>query len=1009
MDKNFISVDDLVRQHLGGAEEQERAGAWLNMRDLLDKEMPQKRRIAGFYWRRLFGLVAVASLVGSLAVGGYELSAAYRSSNNGPVAAVTPSPAASKESGRGAMEVNAMDMENEPATAGNITVRGNSHIASVAHENRSANADVALTESSNTMAGNTSTGNNTQNDNNSNNSIAANTPDNNDEPATTHNTVKNKENLNTGTTTTQNTRSIRTNADNSATIAANKTNSSKTNNYNSSVVTTTPVAGKDITARRANETSTTAPGTNVVTTMGSRAVPDKPVTGDNNRARNTRSNSGNTTTGSKHNTTSGAANVAGRERTTSTSATKPVASNVATNAKDAKENKPVATNNTGKEGSATAMVTGHRRNKTQTNKTTAPSAKTDGVAANGGEIAVAKNDAHNNTVGTTPVAGNNNGGKQDMSVLNSSAPATMATDVNAAGATTKAVPQNNTATNTGATAAGTTQKRAGEHIDAMANTGASVATEKATPAIGVTKTVPGVATTNKPATTTNTPAVAAKDAAVKNDKAGVASNTTAQKATTGKPVAANDKATATTANTTATNTKTAAKNNGTKPVSVNTYAAAKQNKGKTTATSKPANGKHDGAKSTADEDALASVDTENGDVDQKQDPDQKTITKIVVREREVKDNDNQILMKVDTVSMERMNKDNGNKKDKEPVAATTTPAAKKGTATPAAEEETPAVAAAPTTASTEENEGTSSRASRRKHRHHNANSGEDNGIAASADGMAEGETAPAAAPAAAAEEAANTTTTAATETKTKAKAHKHSGVSVLQRLSAAFNDVKTQARGATFTGGITAGINSNFFGPSKMKGFQFGMTGNWEFSETWNMMAELKYFHRLNSNTIDDSYYSYEQKGGQWERTLMQNTYDFAAMHSIEMPLTIRYANGNFNFYTGGNFLYTFSINTAAATMPSLTVAPTMVNAPGTDDKPQFVEKDFNARFGLGYIFGFAYQVAPNTSLDLRTVQTVWDNAPKTDVGRSLSGQLYRTPSLQLSIMYRLGGNRNKE
>lgn len=70
MDNNMIRIDDLVRQHLAGGEEPERSGAWLNMRDLLDKEMPQA---AGPNWRRIFGYLSLLLLLGAGSVGGYKL------------------------------------------------------------------------------------------------------------------------------------------------------------------------------------------------------------------------------------------------------------------------------------------------------------------------------------------------------------------------------------------------------------------------------------------------------------------------------------------------------------------------------------------------------------------------------------------------------------------------------------------------------------------------------------------------------------------------------------------------------------------------------------------------------------------------------------------------------------------------------------------------------------------------------------------------------------------------
>jgi hypothetical protein len=76
MDKNFINVDDLVRQKLEGREEREPSGAWLNMQELLNKEMPQAGPVGSLLWRRVFSTMAVMLVVGAAGVGGYKLISA---------------------------------------------------------------------------------------------------------------------------------------------------------------------------------------------------------------------------------------------------------------------------------------------------------------------------------------------------------------------------------------------------------------------------------------------------------------------------------------------------------------------------------------------------------------------------------------------------------------------------------------------------------------------------------------------------------------------------------------------------------------------------------------------------------------------------------------------------------------------------------------------------------------------------------------------------------------------
>lgn len=74
MDKNMISIDDLVRQRLSGGEEPENPASWTRMRALLDNEMPQKKRVAGYYnGRKMYALVAGLALLTAATVGGYHM------------------------------------------------------------------------------------------------------------------------------------------------------------------------------------------------------------------------------------------------------------------------------------------------------------------------------------------------------------------------------------------------------------------------------------------------------------------------------------------------------------------------------------------------------------------------------------------------------------------------------------------------------------------------------------------------------------------------------------------------------------------------------------------------------------------------------------------------------------------------------------------------------------------------------------------------------------------------
>ena len=256
---------------------------------------------------------------------------------------------------------------------------------------------------------------------------------------------------------------------------------------------------------------------------------------------------------------------------------------------------------------------------------------------------------------------------------------------------------------------------------------------------------------------------------------------------------------------------------------------------------------------------------------------------------------------------------------------------------------------------------------------------------------------------------ATTTENSFAVAKEKAHVKKSAGASSLENLNAAFNDMKNKVKGAHFGAGLTAGINSTFFGPNSFKGFQFGVTGNFAFSENVSLMAEMKYVHRINNDyTLKDNYYTYTPvPTGGYTRELVVNPYSFSTLHSIEMPISLRYCIGNFNFFTGGNLVYTFAINTGAYPLADPSTA-TAVAAMGNDNKPKINNQDFDSRFGFGYLFGASYQVSPNVMVDLRSVQTIWDNS-NSEGSKIISGQLYKSPSLQLSVGYRLGGRKTTE
>eukprot|EP01012_Entosiphon_sulcatum_P026942 TRINITY_DN32453_c0_g1_i1.p1 TRINITY_DN32453_c0_g1~~TRINITY_DN32453_c0_g1_i1.p1 ORF type:complete len:593 (-),score=69.98 TRINITY_DN32453_c0_g1_i1:147-1925(-) len=81
MDKNMINIDDLIRQRLSGGEEEERAGAWLRMRELLDEKQPV-RAAAIFNWKRVLSYAAGLVLLAVAGIGGYNAMHSQKDADN---------------------------------------------------------------------------------------------------------------------------------------------------------------------------------------------------------------------------------------------------------------------------------------------------------------------------------------------------------------------------------------------------------------------------------------------------------------------------------------------------------------------------------------------------------------------------------------------------------------------------------------------------------------------------------------------------------------------------------------------------------------------------------------------------------------------------------------------------------------------------------------------------------------------------------------------------------------
>lgn len=225
--------------------------------------------------------------------------------------------------------------------------------------------------------------------------------------------------------------------------------------------------------------------------------------------------------------------------------------------------------------------------------------------------------------------------------------------------------------------------------------------------------------------------------------------------------------------------------------------------------------------------------------------------------------------------------------------------------------------------------------------------------------------------------------------------------------------------------GIMMGINGSFFTPNSLGGFQVGLTSLVAINEWWSLLTELKYLYQFNTgSTVRDNYskvtdgsvtlselrgvpYDYYS----WKQEHVDHYFNYEVIQSFQLPIALRYCWGRFFAQAGLNLVYSTPIkatevtnfrNDAQVHTEYRPISP--VKSPFvTDDHPIVKMEDFGSRFGAGYILGAGFNFTPNVYFDLRATQTFWDNA-KTQGAKQISQDLFKTPSIQLSVGYRLSG-----
>ena len=242
-----------------------------------------------------------------------------------------------------------------------------------------------------------------------------------------------------------------------------------------------------------------------------------------------------------------------------------------------------------------------------------------------------------------------------------------------------------------------------------------------------------------------------------------------------------------------------------------------------------------------------------------------------------------------------------------------------------------------------------------------------------------------------------------------------------EQFSAMINKVQYRIAGIHMTGGIEAGINGSLGNGVSLGGFECGLTALIVINDFLSLNSGLYYYQRYNTGaTIHDNYVYADPAAVHssplpingviynhysWLEDSVDHHYNYDKIQTLELPVLLRYGAGRFFGEAGLNLVYAFKMKANEITIHADHVNQQQANYPTTlqpafGTSPLVTPDDFGSRFGFGFAAGGGYHFSPAVTLNLRISKTVWDNA-KTDGSRKISSDLYKLPSLQLSVGYR--------